>query len=100
MVTLIRTLKRITTSTSTSPPPPPLTNESSKSKPAATIATRTDQNISANHVNHGQLKKTETTANDAIEMSKKERTSSDNTTSPQNSSDEKSAAVNSNEKNT
>ena len=93
MVTLIRTLKRITTSTS------PLTNESSKSE-TATVATRTDQNFSANHVNHGQLKKTETTANDAIEMSKKERTSSDNTTSPQNSSDEKSAAVNSNEKNT
>jgi len=93
MVTLIRTLKRITTSTS------PPTNESSKSK-TATVATGTDQNFSANHVNHGQLKKTETIANDAIEMSKKERTSSDNTTSPQNSSDEKSAAVNSNEKNT
>eukprot|EP00985_Skeletonema_marinoi_P014032 scaffold7029_cov93-Skeletonema_marinoi.AAC.1 len=96
MVTLIRTLKRITTSTS-----PPLTNESSKSK-TATVATvtGTDQNFSANHVHHGQLKKIETTANDAIEMSKKERTSSDNTTSPQNSSDEKSAAVDSNEKNT
>jgi len=93
MVTLIRTLKRITTSTS------PPTNESSKSK-TATVATGTDQNFSANHVHHGQLKKIETTANDAIEMSKKERTSSDNTTSPQNSSDEKSAAVNSNEKNT
>ena len=106
MVTLIRTLKRITTSTST---PLPLTNESSKSK-TATVATGTgtDEHISASHVNHdGQLKKTETTTSDAIEMSKKERTSSDNTTSSQNTSDtadstsdEESAAVNSNNRNT
>eukprot|EP00984_Skeletonema_dohrnii_P025204 scaffold14322_cov87-Skeletonema_dohrnii-CCMP3373.AAC.5 len=101
MVTLIRTLKRITTSTS-----PPLTNESSKSKAAATT-TQTDQNISAGHVHHdGQLKETESPS-DAIEMSKKERDSSDNTTSSQNTSDtadstsdEESAAVNSNKRNT
>eukprot|EP00985_Skeletonema_marinoi_P012128 scaffold5805_cov131-Skeletonema_marinoi.AAC.1 len=103
MVTLIRTLKRITTSTS-----PPRTNESSMSK-TATLATvtGTDEHISASHVHHdGQLKKTETTS-DAMEMSKKERASSDNTTSSQNTShtadstsDEESAAVNSNKRNT
>eukprot|EP00984_Skeletonema_dohrnii_P011634 scaffold4655_cov118-Skeletonema_dohrnii-CCMP3373.AAC.4 len=96
MVTLIRTLKRITTSTS--PPTPPLTNESSKSK-TATAATGTDQNILVSQIHYDcRQKEIETTANDAIEMSKKERAPSDNTTSAQNTPNEKSAAVNPNEK--
>eukprot|EP00984_Skeletonema_dohrnii_P020024 scaffold9684_cov147-Skeletonema_dohrnii-CCMP3373.AAC.3 len=104
MVTLIRTLKRIITSTS--PPLPPLTNEFSESEnTTVTTGTGTDLIFSANHVHHdGRQKEIETTS-DAIEMSNKERAPFDNTTSPQNSSaddtsDEKSAAVDSNKRNT
>jgi len=97
MVTLIRTLKRISKSTpSNEPNEPPQTK-----KPA----TSESQLSLYSHVHHdGQLKNTET-ATDAIEMNTKERASSDNTTSPAQKAlatadtpDEKSAAVNSNKK--
>eukprot|EP00985_Skeletonema_marinoi_P006464 scaffold2799_cov126-Skeletonema_marinoi.AAC.3 len=105
MVTLIRTLKRIITS-----PQSPNNNNKSLQTKTATSTAQTDQNISAGHVHHDQIKETETTS-DAIEMNKKERASSAVTlrltsTSSQkpfataDTSDEKSAAVNSNEKNT
>ena len=104
MVTLIRTWKRIITS------PPPPNNKSLETKTATTTA-QTDQNISAGHVHHDQIKETETTS-DAIEMNKKERASSAVTlrltsTSSQkpfatadSTSVEESAAVNSNKRNT
>eukprot|EP00985_Skeletonema_marinoi_P003924 scaffold1712_cov86-Skeletonema_marinoi.AAC.6 len=96
MVTLIGTLKRISKSTPSNEP-----NESPQTKkPATSVA----QLSLYSHFHHdGQLKNTET-ATDAIEMSKKERAPSDNTTSPQkalataDNPDEKSTAVNSNKK--
>eukprot|EP00984_Skeletonema_dohrnii_P024334 scaffold13442_cov96-Skeletonema_dohrnii-CCMP3373.AAC.3 len=96
MVTLIRTLKRISKSTPSNEP-----NESPQTKKPATSVAQLSLYSHAHH--DGQLKKTET-ATDAIEMSKKERASSDNTSSPQktldtaDTPDEKSAAVKSNTK--
>ena len=84
---------------------------SSTSSGTATSTAQTAQNISAGHVYHGQIKKTETTANDAIEMNKKERASSavtlrSTSTSSQkpfatadSTSDEESAAADADERN-
>eukprot|EP00984_Skeletonema_dohrnii_P000264 scaffold86_cov98-Skeletonema_dohrnii-CCMP3373.AAC.1 len=102
MVTLIRTLKRIT-------PAPPPNNKSLETK-TATLTAQTAHNTSASHVHHGQIKETETTS-DAIEMNKKESDSSAVTlrlssTSSQkpfataDTSDVKSAAADPDERNT